>query len=220
MNLRLLRYLVRELRRALRHTSDRAFALTTKVALYSLVEGLGVVALLLGFTFGFNSCSTTKHVATTTQPAEYQWHTCLMQNAQATLTLPDQTFTAACTMQTVRDSLVVISLMPMLGIELFRIEATPDSIIGIDKMNRRYATASYDMLAPYLPQILSWQTIQQFATGELPGHSREVTLGSTDPDSPFLLRLTYPERLTDVPLRAIQLNRTRYQRIDLAELWQ
>ena len=46
-------------------------------------------------------------------------------------------------MQTVHDSMIVISVMPMLGMEMMRVEATPTQIIAIDKLHGRYAKATF-----------------------------------------------------------------------------
>ena len=149
MDIRILKYILRECRNAIQRTTKNAFAIATKVAFGTAFEIVTIVALSVGFCIGFTSCHTTKHIAQTEaqsegKTAEPQWHTCLMQNAQAVVTLGEETMRANCTLQTVRDSMLIISIMPMLGIEMLRIEATPTQITGIDKpllqANYRQAT--------------------------------------------------------------------------------
>ena len=69
------------------------------------------------------------------EPEEPAWHTCLIQGARATVYTNEDKISANLTMQTVRDSMIVISVMPMMGIEMMRIEATPMEIIAIDKVH-------------------------------------------------------------------------------------
>jgi hypothetical protein len=48
---------------------------------------------------------------------------------------------ASCKIQ--KDSAIYISIQPFMGIELFKAELTPDSILVFDKMNRRYYVTDY-----------------------------------------------------------------------------
>ena len=67
-------------------------------------------------------------------PAVPAWHTCVIQNARVTVNKDGSKFSSSVTMQVVRDSMLVISVTPLLGIELYRLEATPFEVIGFDKM--------------------------------------------------------------------------------------
>lgn len=223
MDVRILKYILRECRNAIQRTTRNAFAIATKVAFGTAFEIITVVALSAGFCIGFTGCHTTKHITKTgTQTvetsAEPQWHTCLMQNAQAVLTLGGETVRANCTMQTVRDSMMVLSIMPMLGIEMLRIEATPAQVTGIDKINRQYAVATYDDINRYLSPAITWHDLQALATGELPTGDKEAFVGYTAGNQTVMLRLVYPERQLDVPVRTQAANLARYQQIDIRTL--
>ena len=78
-------------------------------------------------------------LAVSEQPA---WHTCLIQNARATIIMGGDKMSASVTMQTVHDSMIVISVMPVFGIELARFEATPLELTGINKFDGTYATTT------------------------------------------------------------------------------
>ena len=213
MDIRILKYILREYRNAIQRTTKNAFAIATKVAFGTAFEIVTIVALSVGFCIGFTSCHTTKHIAQTEtqsegKTAEPQWHTCLMQNAQAVVTLGEETMRANCTLQTVRDSMLIISIMPMLGIEMLRIEATPTQITGIDKINR------------YLAPTVAWHDLQALATGELPTGDKEAFVGYTAGEQTIMLRLIYPERQLDVPVRTQAANLARYQQIDIRTLLQ
>ena len=235
MDLRVLRYILREVRNAIQRTTRNAFAIATKVAFGTAFEIITVLAVGVGFAVGMTSCHTTKHITKTetetlqnetqqeeaeqeTQADENQWHTCLIQNAQGVVTIGEQTVRANCTMQTVRDSMVVLSIMPMLGIEMLRIEATPEQITGIDKINRQYAVATYEEVNRYLSPAVSYHDLQALATGELPTGEDEAFVGYTAGKQTIMLRLTYPARQTDVPIRTRGADLTRYQQIDIKQL--
>ncbi len=225
MDTRILKYILRECRNAIHRTTRNAFAIATKVAFGTAFEIVTVVALSAGFCIGFTGCHTTKHITKTEtqvveEPAAPQWHTCLIQNAQAVVTLGDETMRANCTMQTVRDSMMVLSIMPMLGIEMLRIEATPAQVTGIDKINHRYAIATYDEINRYLAPSITWHDLQALATGELPTGDKEAFVGYTAGEQTIMLHLTYPERQLDVPVRTQAANLVRYQQIDIHTLLQ
>lgn len=230
MDLRVLKYILREAGNAIERTTRNAFAIATKVAFGTAFEIITVLAVGVGFAVGMTSCHTTKHIAQAetkaqqeeaeqeAQTAESQWHTCLMQNAQGVVTIGEQTLRATCTMQTVRDSIVILSIMPMLGIEMLRIEATPEQITGIDKINRQYAVATYEEVNRYLQPAVSYNDLQALATGELPTGEDEAFVGYTAGKQTIMLRLTYPARQTDVPVRTRGADLTRYQQIDIKQL--
>lgn len=50
------------------------------------------------------------------------------------------------TISLISDSLFIIALQPILGIELYRLEATKSEVLVIDKMNKRYASMTYPEL--------------------------------------------------------------------------
>lgn len=230
MDLRVLKYILREAGNAIERTTRNAFAIATKVAFGTAFEIITVLAVGVGFAVGMTSCHTTQHIAKTeteaqqeeaeqeAQTTESQWHTCLMQNAQGVVTIGEQTLRATCTMQTVRDSIVILSIMPMLGIEMLRIEATPEQITGIDKINRQYAVATYEEVNRYLHPAVSYNDLQALATGELPTGKDEAFVGYTAGKQTIMLRLTYPARQTDVPVRTRGADLTRYQQIDIKQL--
>ncbi len=228
MDIRILRYIVREIRRAVNRAADRTVVLCSKVAAGSVVEGLGMIALFVGFGIGLSGCHTQKHITKTESTTEEamqtepeKWHTCLVQNAQGILTLHGQTISANCTMQAVRDSLVVLSIMPILGIELMRIEATPTEIIGIDKMNRQYTQITYDEINRLVTPTVQWTDFQRLACGELPTDTpNEAVIGYSALGYSLMLRIIYPAIQKDVLVRAAHIDLSRYQQKTLTDLLQ
>ena len=94
-------------------------------------------------------------------PRRYQNMT---QKANATLQYDQREYSMSCSIQIWRNEMVMLSLQPILGIEMFRIEALQDSIWIIDKMNRRYTTLAYDWASKAVQPTPSYKMIQDFVT--------------------------------------------------------
>ena len=65
------------------------------------------------------------------------------QKARFQLSYQRKSVAANGTITMIKDSICIISLQPVLGIELFRLELTPADVLIVDKMNRRYVQMSY-----------------------------------------------------------------------------
>lgn len=105
----------------------------------------------------FCSCATQRR-------AEPKHYLTLNQKATTTLRFDQREYSINCSIQVWRNELVVLSLQPILGIEMFRLEATKDSILIIDKMNRRYTTLAYHWAGREIRPMPSFKMIQDFVT--------------------------------------------------------
>lgn len=162
---------------------------------------------------GCRSQKLHKQPATPTEPA---WHTCLVQNADATLYMGEDAFRSTCTMQTVRDSLVVLSITPMLGLEMFRVEATAQSILVVDKMQRRYMRVGYEQINRYVTPKVRYSDLQQMASGEiLPPNAAVGRVEYLVGGKKLALSINYPVRQLDVTLNLRTIDLMRYQNVDL-----
>lgn len=94
-----------------------------------------------------------------------QRHTAEVPQATAVICLDQHQYRMNCTMQVVYDSLTVIALQPFPGMEVARIEATPDSVTLIDRMNRRYARVSYGEVVGWTVPAVQYKDIQRAVTG-------------------------------------------------------
>ena len=65
------------------------------------------------------------------------------------------------------DSLIIISVQPLLGIELFRVEIDKQALMVIDKMNRKYATLSYQTVTELTGIELTYKDIEALLTDKL-----------------------------------------------------
>ena len=161
-------------------------------------------------------CAIKKKVAQSEQQPDKTWHTCLIQGARATVTMNGTPISASVTMQTVHDSMIVISVMPM-GLELFRFEATPIEVTGINKLDATYATATFAEINRHLVPSINWDVLQQLCTAELPTGSEQAHMRYTLGNQTIELQLTYPARKLDVPVRVMHQNVSRYKKIDISK---
>ncbi|VBB47306.1 conserved exported hypothetical protein [uncultured Paludibacter sp.] len=72
---------------------------------------------------------------------------------------------AAC--QLVTDSAIHLSLMPFMGIELFKLELTPKEFILIDKMNKRYYINTYAYFKNHFGININYNDIQSIISNRL-----------------------------------------------------
>ena len=161
------------------------------------------------------SCGVKKKV-TKSEPSGPTWHTCLIQGARATVTKGTESYSANVTMQTVRDSMLVISVMPMLGMEMLRLEATPLELTGIDKIHGQYAKASFADLNRRLTPALNWDVLQQVCTAELPLGSERARLVYEFGGDVIEIVIEYPARKLDVPVRVTSQPTTKYRKADIS----
>ena len=98
-----------------------------------------IVPILLTITIIIlSSCSVNRRMAT-----RYQT---LSQRVQLNMEWNASRYSMNGSIRVWRNEMVAISVQPMLGIEMVRVEATPDSIWVFDKMNRSYIAMEYGEL--------------------------------------------------------------------------
>ena len=180
------------------------------------------LALAFALAIGLVGCGTKKKVAESTPepevvaPAPPAWHTCAIPNARVTVNKDGNKFSSSVNMQVVRDSMLVISVTPLLGMELYRLEATPFEIIGIDKIQGQYARATYHEINRKLTPNLNWDTLQELCSAELPLGSERARLIYTFGDDVVELVIEYPARRLDVPVRITAQPLNRYTQVDIS----
>ena len=128
------------------------------------------------------STSTTSSVAAITKSDETYFASILdrsfhFQTFSARLNLgysgPQQEFNARTQLKMSCNDRMQISIQPFLGIEVFRIELTNDSIKILDRMNKRYAIDNYIRLKKDMAIDINFQNLQALMTNQLfvPGES-------------------------------------------------
>ena len=168
-------------------------------------------------------CGTKKGVVESQEsrvesaPEVPAWHTCLIQGARATIILGEEKISASATMQVVRDSMLVISIMPIAGLEVARFEATPTEIVGINKIEGTYAVTSYEHLNRKLIPHVYWETLQQLCSAELPTGAEKGRLVYTLDAQTIEISVVYPTRKLDVPVRVMHLRTDKYKQVDISK---
>lgn len=167
-------------------------------------------------------CGAKKKVVATPEPEVVvpevpQWHTCLIQGAPVVFSHDNESYSGTAHMQVVRDSMCIISVTAMLGIEVLRIEATPAGVLGIDKIHGRYARATYDEINAKITPQLTWKIMQQICSAELPTGNEIARLRYSLGEEQAELYIRYPERQTDVPVRMQSARLDRYKEMDISK---
>ena len=80
---------------------------------------------------------------------------------------PQQEFNARTQLKMSYNDRMQISIQPFLGIEVFRIELTNDSIKILDRMNKRYAIDNYIRLKNDMAIDINFQNLQALMTNQL-----------------------------------------------------
>ncbi len=155
-----------------------------------------------------SSCRVQKDTPT-------RYHT-LIQRANTTLTLDEHKYSMNCTVQLWRNELVVVSLQPMLGIEMARIEATRDSVWVFDKMNRRYAVLSYHDAAHKIQPLPSYKMIQDFVTEPItPKKSTKVNRTFSAGEHRLKVECSFSNREYDTLKKPTRQDTKKYKRVSL-----
>ena len=110
------------------------------------------------------------------------------------------------TVKAVTDSLLVFSVQPLLGVEMFRLEFTPTSFRIIDKWNRKYTDNTYDFLRYSLGVDVNFNVIQALFFNQL-----FVVDGVVTPNQ-FVV-----ETLPQEPTRLVHLSTGLIQRFELVD---
>lgn len=104
------------------------------------------------------------------------------------------------------DSLLQLSIQPMMGVEMFRVDFTPTDFRIVDKWNRRYTENTYDYLRYKLGVDFSFDLLQRIVSNQLFLVDKQVE--STD----FVV-----EKFEGEATRLVHLSQGMIQRFELVE---
>ena len=100
-------------------------------------------------------------------------------SAKVRLTVPNKnaSFTVNGTLKLVSGERLQMSfLMPILRTEVVRIEVTPDEVLVVDRMGRRYVRATRDELKNILPRKVTFSHLESLVfNAAKPGSKRSIT---------------------------------------------
>lgn len=83
-------------------------------------------------------CGAQRKTTTTPAVVTKHYQTVSARQLPVTITADSMTYTVYCTMQARRDSVVALSLQPLAGMEVVRIEVSPQAMLGVDRTQKRY----------------------------------------------------------------------------------
>ncbi|MCS2322431.1 DUF4292 domain-containing protein [Bacteroides fragilis] len=130
-----------------------------------LLPLLLMVVLLAG-------CKTSKVVKTTPVEPAY-----LSSKLQLTVPNKNGSMTVNGNMKMKSGERIQLSvLMPVFRSEVMRMEVTPDEVLLIDRMNKRYVRATRDELKGILPENADFDRLEKLLfKASLPGEKKELT---------------------------------------------
>lgn len=157
-----------------------------------------------------SSCSVSRRAT-----SRYQT---LSQRAQISLTFDQHKYTMGSSVRVWRNELAVVSVQPMLGIEMVRIEATPDSVWIFDKMNRKYVALSYPEIRHTLNTNISYKTIQDFLSHQTTKDKQPIQLHFTSGKHQLKLSCTFSNREQNTLQAPTRTKTDKYKQVTLREI--
>lgn len=113
-----------------------------------MVRTCRLLSLLLLLAVGLAGCKTSRHSSSLSGESA-----CLSSKVQLTVPHKDATLTVNGTMKLKKEECMQISfLMPILRTEVARMEVTPDEILLVDRMGKRYVRATRKELKDVCPR--------------------------------------------------------------------
>ena len=95
----------------------------------------------------------------------------LSARLNAEIITPEKELSSRVDLKMVKDSAFQLSIVPVLGIEIFRIEFSRDSVKVLDRLNKRYVAEGYEGMKGKLPVDFNFYNLQALFTNRifLPG---------------------------------------------------
>lgn len=90
-----------------------------------------------------------------------------ISNAEARLQDGGKTIAVRSSIKIIAGKEISISVLPLLGIELFRVKITPERFYVFDKLNKKYCDGSYEYLSQMAGTEISYKDIEALLTNRL-----------------------------------------------------
>ncbi len=101
--------------------------------------------------------------------------------AKVQLVSPDQSSKSFnATLRIKKDSLIWISIAPALGIEVSRLSITPDSLMVLDRLKKKYLRSSFKALSQKFSIPMDFYTLQELILGNAVEVREKVAVSSVD----------------------------------------
>jgi hypothetical protein len=148
----------------------------SKKRFYSSLPGLLILVCLVASASG---CKSRKQLASNdinnkfsseiieqALAAEMRYET-FSAKVSADIKVKGQSNSFKATLRAKKDSAIWISISPALGIEVFRLVCTQDSVKYVDKLNNRFFLGDYKMLNKLTNSDLNFEAMENVLTGNL-----------------------------------------------------
>ena len=132
-----------------------------------------LLSLLLLLAVGLAGCKTSRHSSSLSGES-----VCLSSKVQLTVPHKDATLTVNGTMKLKKEECMQISfLMPILRTEVARMEVTPDEILLVDRMGKRYVRATRKELKDVLPKKADFAHLEKLLYAASKPNGKKVLTG-------------------------------------------
>ena len=151
--------------------------------IWGILCGILLVSLLAGCKSPAGTATTSAGIMKTEEAffTSVVDHTFRFNTLSARLKLEfsglQQEFSSRVNLKMIYDDRMQLSIQPLLGIEVFRIEISTDSVKILDRMNKRYMVDSYDNLKGKTEIDFNFQNLQALFTNQVfvPGENEIST---------------------------------------------
>ena len=141
----------------------------------------------------------------------------LMQRSEVTLRFDQHEFNVGGVIKLWKNELIMISGIPMLGIEMARLEATQDSIYVFDKFNRRYTVMSYDDISTQIDHKLNYKLLQQIILNHA-ASSKPIEMKFSAGKHDLTIICYFTNKELDTLKTPKRLNKNRFKQVSLKEI--
>lgn len=117
------------------------------------------------------------------QETDYQT---LEGKVSATIQTGTNKISSKANLRIIKDEMIMLSVQPLLGIEMFKVIVTPQQITYIDRINQYYFQESIEKLTGDLKSVFNFHVLQALFTNRLFLLSKE-TVGQEDAQNFYLL---------------------------------
>lgn len=111
---------------------------------------------------------------------EFQYNT-LLSKLNMELTSGTRSLSSRANLKIVRDRALQISIQPLFGVEMFRLHVDVDSLVLLDRMNKRYVKESLASLKEIYPVGFDYYSLQALFTNALFVSGKQQKLASDYP---------------------------------------
>ena len=129
---------------------------------------------------GLNSCKSKRQIVTAAQVEEkvdVDLFTDILNNqlnfktfsSRLNLNLSSGTksLSSKASLRIVKDKAIQLSVQPLFGVEMLRLYADPDSLVLLDRMNKRYVKESIEDVKKVYPVGFDFKTLQSLLTNQV-----------------------------------------------------